>query len=417
MDGDKRVAKMKKKTVFFVSIFLSLIFLAFGCDRIPDEMPFDVPGMTTEPTPTPLSEQTVEIIDTGISVEGSLVPKESVWLSFSSAGKIEEVFAREGDSVKKGDVLARLVGKEQLESAVASAEFELASAQQARNALDDNLPTQKNQVLQSLNDARQEVNDTERRAKFLEGTASQTDIDIANSQVIFAKNELERQEDAWDKVKNLAEDNLRRANQQVKLSEAQKAYDSAVQKYNNLTGTVNDFDQQQANTKYEIALGRLEIAQNEFARLQEGPDPDAVASADARIRAAEASLAAAQADLNRLNIYATIDGEMVKSDLQEGLAVTPGQLLVQLADFSDWYVETDNLTEIEVVEVVPGMKVVIIPDALPDLELLGEVVSISDTFEEKRGEVTYTVRILMEEIDPRLRWGMTVITEFEQLPE
>jgi len=405
---------MKNRSIVMGITLLFMVIALANCDRMPAEMPFDIPGMTAEETPTSVPAEPIDIIDTGISVEGRLVPKESVMLSFASAGKVEEVFFREGDIVQKGEIIARLVGKEQLESAVSTAEFELYSAQQARNLLDENLPVELNQTLQSLNDARQEVRDTERRAKYLETTAEQIDIDIANSQVIFAKNALEKEEDAWDKVKNLAEDNLRRANQQVKLAEAQRAYDDAVRKYNNLTGTVNDFDQQQANTKYEIALGKLEIAQDEYEKLQQGPASDAIATADARIRAAEASLEAAKADLNRLNIYATIDGKIVESDLEEGLAVTPGQLLVQIADFSSWYVDTDNLTEIEVVEVSPGMKVIVIPDALPDLELPGKVISISDTFEEKRGEITYTVRILMEEVDPRLRWGMTVITDFEQ---
>jgi hypothetical protein len=34
-------------------------------------------------------------------------------------------------------------------------------------------------------------------------------------------------------------------------------------------------------------------------------------------------------------------------------------------------------------------------------------------FEEKRGDVTYTARIRLDNIDPRLRWGMTVATVFE----
>lgn len=405
---------MKNRIVFVMTILL-LTLLFTSCQGM-SNMPFNIPGVSEEATPTtPVEEQEqVELIDNTVSVEGRLIPKESVWLSFPSAGIIENVFVEEGDLVKKGDILARLRGEEQLASVIASAEYELLAAQQSRKLLDDNLELEKNLVLQDLNNARQEVYDTERRARFLTGTADQVDIDIAKSQVVFAKNNLEKVEADWDKVKNLAEDNLRRANQQVKLSEAQKAYDEAVRKYNNLTSSANDFDQQQAETKYQIALSQLKIAQDKYDMLLEGPDPDDVISAEGRIKAAEASLEAAKADLDRLNIYATIDGRIVESDLQEGLAVTPGQFLVQLADFSEWDVVTENLTEIEVVEITPGMKVVVIPDALPDLNLQGEVIQISDTFEEKRGEITYNVLIKLLEIDPRLRWGMTVITDFEQ---
>ena len=89
--------------------------------------------------------------------------------------------------------------------------------------------------------------------------------------------------------------------------------------------------------------------------------------------------------------------------------------VVTLADFTFWRVETDNLTEIEVIDVELGMKVLITADSLPDVELEGEVESIGIVFEEKRGDITYTVKIRLNDIDNRLRWGMTVVTVFDSL--
>ncbi len=113
--------------------------------------------------------------------------------------------------VKKGDVIARLVGTEQLELVIASAEFELLSAQQTRKALVDDLDLALNQVLQQLNTARQAAYDTERKLKILGGTAEQIDIDVARSQVVFAENALERAKDDFEPYANLSEDNLMRA--------------------------------------------------------------------------------------------------------------------------------------------------------------------------------------------------------------
>ena len=73
-----------------------------------------------------------------------------------------------------------------------------------------------------------------------------------------------------------------------------------------------------------------------------------------------------------------------------------------------------NLTEIEVVDISLGQEVVVVADALPDLELTGTVDKIGDVFEEKRGDITYTVRIVLDEVDPRLRWGMTVVITFKE---
>jgi len=97
-----------------------------------------------------------------------------------------------------------------------------------------------------------------------------------------------------------------------------------------------------------------------------------------------------------------------------GEQITPGSPVATLVDFSHWFIETDNLTEIEVVDVAVGQAVTIVPDALPDVSLTGTVKAIDDFFVEKRGDVTYTARIQVGEIDPRMRWGMTVVVTFEE---
>jgi hypothetical protein len=56
--------------------------------------------------------------------------------------------------------------------------------------------------------------------------------------------------------------------------------------------------------------------------------------------------------------------------------------------------------------------VTVTPDALPDLKLNGVVESISQLYEQKFGDITYTAKILMKDTDPRLRWGMTVSVQF-----
>ena len=55
-----------------------------------------------------------------------------------------------------------------------------------------------------------------------------------------------------------------------------------------------------------------------------------------------------------------------------------------------------------------GQPVTVVADALPDLKLKGTVESVGNLFEKKQGDVTYTVKVRLEQTDPRLRWGMTV---------
>ena len=75
-------------------------------------------------------------------------------------------------------------------------------------------------------------------------------------------------------------------------------------------------------------------------------------------------------------------------------------------------VKTDSLTELEVVNVTEGQSVQVILDALPDTVLKGTVTNINKRFEEKRGDVTYTVTVQLDETDPLMRWGMTAAVYF-----
>ncbi len=388
----------------------------------------------TDPTAIPIVQNFATV------AEGRLVPKESVQLSFVTGGQVAEILVSEGDQVAAGEVIARLGDREPLAASLAGAELELLASNleltaaqlellQAQKAYDDlyeNWPQMATQAQEDLTAARQAVHDTERTLRFRNSTAPQFDIDTAWSQVVLAEKALEDAEDDYEPYANKPEDNLTRAAFQNKLATAQKAYDQAVRNYNAILVGADDFEVSQAEASFNIAQARLEQAEKDYVELSTGPDSDEIALVEASIAAAKARIAtaegrtasaqanitAAQAALDNLELTATFSGTLVKLDLLVGEQVAPGVPIATLVDFSSWYVETDNLTEIEVVEVGEGQAVTIVPDALPALELNGQVEEIGDIFEEKRGDVTYTARILVDKIDPRLRWGMTVVVTF-----
>jgi multidrug resistance efflux pump len=380
--------------------------------------------------------------DFAVIAEGRLVPNQSVQLGFVSGGQVAEILVAEGDGVKSGDLIARLGDRETLEANLAAAELEalaaeleltaanveLLNAQKVYDDLYENWPELAIQAEGDLTEARQAAHDAERNRGYKTGTADQLDIDVAWSQVVLAEKALEDAEEKFEPYANKPEDNLARANYQSKLSQAQKAYDRAVTHYNALKDPSGEFEISQAEASNRVAQARLAQAQKDFDELLEGPDPDDVALSEAQIQAAETriataegradtaqvNIAAAQAALDNLDLVAPFDGTIVDLDLILGEQVTPGSPVATLVDFSHWYIDTDNLTEIEVVEVAVGQPVTIVPDALPDVTLAGTVEAIDDFFVEKRGDVTYTARIQVDEIDPRMRWGMTVVVTFAE---
>ena len=73
-----------------------------------------------------------------LSVEGRLVPGQFVTLSTPASGQVVGLFVREGELVEAGTIILRLGDEEQLIADLATAEFELLSAQQTLDQLDDN---------------------------------------------------------------------------------------------------------------------------------------------------------------------------------------------------------------------------------------------------------------------------------------
>jgi multidrug resistance efflux pump/predicted small secreted protein len=407
---------MKNKQILAIIITLAAALLLAACGA--------ANRAAGQPTPTAVP---LAVAEGSTVVDGRLVPHESVELAFDTTGEVAEVLVKEGDVVKAGDVLARLGNREALESSLAAAHLEESSAHldqlSAENdlkALNDTLPEDRTAALAALTTARDDLRDTERWYRSTLNPATQADINEAQASLVLAKDVYEKALKDYEPYEKRSTDNLGRAAMLNRLADAERKYKAAERRYNGLVAGSNVFDVSQAKAEYEIAQQRLDQAQKRVDLLANGPDPDQVAliqaridTAKARIMAAQTSIAAAEASLKDLELKATIAGTVVKLDLIPGQRVSPGNVVIQLADFSQWYVETDNLTEIDVVNISNGQAASVAPDALPALTLEATVDRISDVFEEKRGDVTYTARLLVSQADPRLRWGMTVVVNFK----
>ena len=146
--------------------------------------------------------------------------------------------------------------------------------------------------------------------------------------------------------------------------------------------------------------------QRTYDRLKDGADADQLAVLEARLDAAEAGVAA-------LSVTAPFDGMIASLDATTGSSIHAGETAATLADFSEWLVKTTDLTEIDVVKLEPGQPVTVTLDAIPAVELQGEILSIGQTYAENQGEVVYEVTILLDDTHPAMRWGMTASVKFE----
>ncbi|GMR09907.1 MAG: hypothetical protein BMS9Abin28_0728 [Anaerolineae bacterium] len=375
---------------------------------------FALVACSTNGNATEEGDLPIVVDDFSVIADGRLNPIESAQLSFKTGGEILAVLVKEGESVVKGQPLVRLANREQFEAAVAAGGLELVSAQQALDTLYKNADTMAAQAQQDVANAREEL----RKAEYTwsvqqEGNrASKSSINGAEANLILARKNLNDAREEYGGVSGRGNDDAAKALGQKNLSNAQRDYDAALRNLNWLTGRPTEIQQAMLDADVAIAQARLAAAENEWEQRQDGPDPDDVTLAAARIANAEAQLAAAKAALANVELTAPFAGTVAGVMTKVGEMAVPGQPAVVLADFSSWVIETDNLTEIELPEISVGQQVKINFDALSDVELRGTVTAIRPLFVIRQGDVTYVVKIALDEDDPRLQWGLTAVVTF-----
>ena len=403
-----------KRAAIFVSILagIALVVYLILINRQTAQSIEDLANAQAIPntSSTATLEELPEVIKSadGVIAKCKLVPKQFVDLSFNTNGLLNEVMVQDGETVTEGQVLARLGNLEAIKASIAAAELDVLNAQQTLDELYKNAPVEAAEALKELADSPVEVTTAERQLEGLtSGEVSQADIDIAKANVAFSE---KKRDDAWkayEPYANKPDESLIRANLLTKYSEAQKEYEAAVRKLNQLEGTASEAKIAQAEADLALARVRFENAQRRYEILKNGPEPDKVALANAQLANAEAQLASAQAALGNLELKAPFSGTIVSTDLVKGQYVAPGVPVIKIADFTDWQVETTNLTELNIVYLAEGNRALIVFDALPDLQLPGTLTRIQSLGENLQGDIVYKAVFNLDQIDERLKWNMT----------
>jgi multidrug resistance efflux pump len=305
----------------------------------------------------------------------------------------------EDERVDVGQVLAQLEGQETLEAAVIAAEMNLLAAQQELDQLSDDLSLTEADVFQTIVEINREIGDIQYRLYNLNIPSSYAGMEIVEA-LDLAKERLDQARQDYEPYKYKSSGDPTRRNLGEKVEQARSDFNSILRRLEN-------------EAALKDAEARLEKAEADYQAAQVGPDPDAVAIAEARLKNAKAQLEVARSALEGINLVAPISGSAVSVDIFPGDAVLPGQEVVTLADMSSLRVETTDLSERDVAEISIGQPATVYVEAL-DQELSGTVVRIAPQAVIVGGDVTYTVVVELDELPAGLRWGMTVEVDITQ---
>jgi multidrug resistance efflux pump len=358
------------------------------------------------------SFQIEELGDLDLLIEGRIVPHQWIALSFSGSGLVEEIYHDIGETVQAGDFIARLSGHAQLNASLAATELELLSAQQAYESLDKNHELAKAQALVNRVALEQAIESAEINLKNLKEKDWEKEIDSAKANIVLLENRLEQARDRYDDYEDRSDDSLIKAEARINLSNALKQLEDGVALLTLLENSDPELEIEKAESDLSLIKEELAQALEIDADLKNGPLPEEMALAQQRLTTAQAGVESAKAALNSLQLVAPFDGVILESTLKTGQVILAGQQAIILADTSEWLVETNDLTEIDRVNVRVGQAVTITPDALPDVEIEGYILQISDHYQENRGDITYKTIIQLTETPAMLQWGMTVLINF-----
>ncbi|MFQ5593051.1 MAG: HlyD family secretion protein [Anaerolineae bacterium] len=405
--------------IFVLVVIAGGAYVAFGR---PGKSPF-ASQTTTEAAPIlPAVEA-----DNNVVADAVVVPVQHVALSMPTGGIAAEVLVSEGERVEVGQVLIRLNSAQQAAAVaqaranVAGAEAQLAKAQAGPDPEDVAAVEAAVEVARAgVQTAEGAVASAEANLSKLRAGPTDQEIAIAQRRVEQAKNALWGAQTLRDGICGRASSGVAAAadcrNARAVVQQSEEAVRITELELQQVQSGPRLEDLAAAQAQLQQALGQLATAQAqvrqaeaELARVKKEPSAEDISVAEAQVAQAQAALSQAQVALADAELAAPMAGTVALLDVKVGEQVIPGTPIVRLADLSTWQIETDDLTELSVVNISEGDPVAMAIDAIPELELAGSVMRIKTIGQSKQGDITYTVIIQPDRQDPRLRWNMTAV--------
>lgn len=294
-----------------------------------------------------------------IGATGTVRAQQSTTLVWQSAGTVDTVHAKIGDTVKADEVLAEL-GKTSLPQNIILAEADLVTAQKN---LED---------LMNSNTAE-----------------AQAIVDLRNAQ------------DAYDKASEYY-DSLFKSYKYDKLVYVRKMTPFGMKRIPEIkTVKVKKADEetiQNAKQDLSLAKAKLDDAQRAYDRLKNGNTSD--------ILAAQARVDAAQATINLSRVIAPFDAVVTETHPLPGDQVTAGQTAFRIDDLSRLFVDVD-VSEVDINNVQIGQPVTLSFDAILGKTYNGEVVEVAQVGTAEQGVVNFQVTVELTDADEQVKPGMT----------
>ena len=377
------------KKIFSIPIIICLIVLT-ACSSL---------KKTTPEPPVPINGvgPAAKLI-----LEGHLVPESEITISALVNGRVNEILVTEDQSIVEGETIVNIDGIEKAIAQIDTAQLEYLNAKNNLDDLSRNAEIASISAQADLAQAELNLIESEKAYEIFVSSAYQEKIDQSKIDIDDAKEELNKAKDDLDPYKDLDESNLLRIKFVDILEEKQSELDVLIRMRDSLI-----LSKELTKAKLELAEESVIEARFQLEQKQNGPDTKLLELSNARLRLGKSNLEAALLLTEYYQIESPISGVVVQLMVHKGDYVVAGQPIMKIIDNSGWYIETTDLTELDLKNVKIGDNVILTADAFPELDIEGMFEKISQWSYEKGGDIHYQGRIKVLETYPEFLWGMT----------
>ncbi len=389
---------MKRRTIVIAGIVvLALAVVGFGIIRA---------RQRTAASNTDLITYQIDYGDLSAVIDetGSVYADQSATLYWQTTGVVGDVNVVLGQEVEADQTLAE-ISADSLPQSYFLAQQELIAATNALADLFDNAALVAANAQLDLARAWEALYGAEYHWSEIQPgeRATEEELEVAKARMTIAEDELDRKQIQYDD----AVWDLAKAKALLALTVAKNEYEQAawyvdwLQAELDENGSENEIEIQDPNVA--MALANLEAAERSFEKVKDGPDPD-------DIRLAEARLAAAQASLDSASITAPFGGVITAVEVMEGDLVFPNTVAFRIDDLENLQVDV-GVSEVDINQIKVGQPVKLVFDAIQGTEYQGEVIEVSPVGVLQQGLVSFQISIRVTDADEEVRPGLTAAVQ------
>jgi HlyD family secretion protein len=342
-----------------------------------------------------------------VSAQGVIEPAKTVEVRAGIMGKVSEILVREGDTVKTGQILARLE-KPDLEAQLQQAKAQVAAAEADLMQLESQVAGESGKTF-AVRQAETQLQAARVRLQDILKGPSEAQIAQAEAQVAQAEiavrdgmRQLEAMEALYKEgaVSRSAVEDAR-----GRVESANAKYEASKKQYEAL---------RESPAKEQVELAEAQVSEAEtalaLAKEQEASKEKSREAVVARLAQANAGLRLIEATLAMTTVTSPENGIVTSVPVTRGAVVTEGMPILGIAKAGGMRVKA-KVDETDIARVKVGQRAIFSTDAVWDAEFFGVVSEIAPQAVYDSMTPGFPVLINIEDPGDDLRSGMSADVE------